>query len=355
MTRSRFITYASVLTLSGLGLSVLMAAKASGEKTTDPAKPAAPANRTLVCLGYVDTQEKVVGLLPDNFPLTAQVTKVLAREGDEVKEGQPLLEFDTEMLKLKVKEAENAIQRAKAEQARAEAAVRAHAVQVNALHREYRGKEKELASKKSELEEAERLLGLGAGNKLQVEAARAAYEAAAENLESARLKWDGLQKDPPTYLVDLAKEGVKQAEIAKQQAEHARDQVRLRAPADGRIIRSFVSEGTMFGMATKEPAFWFAKKGSLIVRAEVSQEFAAGVFEGQVAQIEDEADDSQKWTGKVLVVPNQFLPKRLGNTGLIDIMPVTDERVLECQISIDGKNPPKFGQKVRVKLVKKDK
>jgi multidrug efflux pump subunit AcrA (membrane-fusion protein) len=343
MTRSRFVTYASVLTLSGLGLSVLMAAKAAGEKTGDAPKPTASGSRLLVCLGYVDSQDKVVGLLPDNFPLTARVTKVLVREGDEVKEGKPLLEFDTEMLQLKVKEAENAIASALAEQARAAAMVRAHTVQVDSLKEELAAKQEELSNKKLELEEGDRLHKLGTYNQLQLDAAKAAYRAAEKNLSAAQIKWEGLRTDPPTYLVDLAKENV-----------HARDQVRLRAPADGRIIRSFVSEGTMFGMATKEPAFWFAKKGPLIVRAEVSQEFAAGVSEGQVAQIEDEADADQKWSGKVLVVPNQFLPKRLGNTGLIDIMPVTDERVLECQISINKgeKVPPKFGQKVRVKLVK---
>ena len=34
-------------------------------------------------------------------------------------------------------------------------------------------------------------------------------------------------------------------------------------------------------------------------------------------------------------------------------MPVNDERVLECQVSIDlapGEAPPRFGQKVRVTL-----
>jgi multidrug resistance efflux pump len=341
-----------VLALSGLGLTGLMASKAAGEKTSDPQKPAGPTKR-LVCLGYVDTRDKMVPLYPENYPLPARVTKVLVKEGAEVKEGDPLLEFDIDALKLKVDEADNAIRRAKAEQAKAEAAVRAHAVQVGALQREYQAKEKELKSKKSELDEAERLLKLGAGNLLQLEAARAAYDAAADNLEAARLKWDGLRVDPPTYLVELAKEGVKQAQNAKLQAEHARDQVRLRAPADGRIIRNFVAEGTMFGMGSKEPAFWFVKRGPLFVRAEVSQEFARRVAQGQVARIEDESDSGQRWTGKVELVPDQFLQKRLGNAGLVDLMPVSDERVLECLVSIDaepGKPAPRFGQKVRVTL-----
>jgi len=355
MTRSRFVTYASVLALSGLGLTVLMAAKAAGQKAADPQKPAGPTKR-LVCLGYVDTRDKMISLYPENYPLPARVTKVLVHEGDEVTANRPLLEFDIVSLQLKVDEAENAIRRAKAEQAKAEAALRAHAVQVNALAKEYQAKQKELAAKKSELDEAQRLFDLKAGaiiNQLQLEAARSAYDAAADNLEAARLKWDGLRVDPPTYLVDLAKEGVKQAENAKAQAEHARDQVRCRAPADGWIIRSFVAEGSNFGPGTRDPAFWFVNKGPLIVRAEVGPEFSRRVARGQRAKIEDEADSDQRWTGTVEVVPDQFLPKRLGNSGLVDIMPVSDERVLGCQVTIDagsGKNLPRFGQKVRVTL-----
>jgi hypothetical protein len=38
---------------------------------------------------------------------------------------------------------------------------------------------------------------------------------------------------------------------------------------------------------------------------------------------------------------------------LLDLMPVSDERVLECQVSIEvgpGEAPPRYGQKVRVTL-----
>ena len=73
---------------------------------------------------------------------------------------------------------------------------------------------------------------------------------------------------------------------------------------------------------------------------------------GAVAKIEDEADRSQSWKGKVFKVVDQFLPKR--STGAtVDLLTVSDERVLECLISIDvekGESAPKYGQKVRVTL-----
>ena len=352
MTRARFLTFAALIALSGAGLTVLMAARAAGDKTADPPRPP-EGGRRLVCLGYVDAKDKVVGLLPENFPQPSRVTRVLAREGQEVKDGDRLLEFDVETLNLKVAEADNAVARAQSGKAKAEYHLRLHTIQVNALYAELQAKQEELKNKKDELLEAERTQQLGRITQLAVDAARAELKAAEYNLESARIKWAGLRDEPPTYAVTEANEAINQALNAKKQAEHARNQVRLVAPADGRIVRSFVSEGTMFGLQTKEPAFWFLKKGDLIVRAEVTQEFARRVQKGMAARIEDEADDTQVWKGKVDVVPNHFLPKRLGNTGLIDIMPVTDERVLECQISIDlegVKMPPRFGQKVRVTL-----
>ena len=52
MTRSRFVTYLLVLALSGLGLSVLMAAKAAGEKTTAAQPPAGPGSRLVRVLNH---------------------------------------------------------------------------------------------------------------------------------------------------------------------------------------------------------------------------------------------------------------------------------------------------------------
>ena len=49
---------------------------------------------------------------------------------------------------------------------------------------------------------------------------------------------------------------------------------------------------------SREPAFWFVKEGPLVVRAEVTPEFAGRVAEGRTATIEDESDDRQRWKGR---------------------------------------------------------
>jgi hypothetical protein len=74
---------------------------------------------------------------------------------------------------------------------------------------------------------------------------------------------------------------------------------------------------------------------------------------GKSATIEDEADSAQKWHGHVTKISDQFLPKRQSGGSPLDIFPVSDDKVLDCQISIDlapGEVGPKYGQKVRITL-----
>ena len=353
MNRKRIVTAAAVVGLAGLGLTVLMAAREPGDKAPDSPGKATNGGKSLVCLGYADVEDRVVAIYPDNFPQSAKVTEVLVKEGDAVTAKQPLLKFDNEMLLFKVQEAEAAIDAATAEKEKAAAMIQAHNSQVKVLEKELLAKEAELDAKKKKLEEAKRLEKSGHINKIELEEPEAAVKAADLTLIAARLKWENAKAEEPLYLRNLAAASARCAEGMKKQAENARDQMVCKAPADGKIIRSFVSEGQLFGMQSREPAFWFLKKGPLIIRAEVTQEFARRVNKGQSATIVDESDGKQKWNGHVTKVPDQFLPKRLGNTGLLDLMPVSDERVLECQVSIDlgpGEVPPRYGQKVRVTL-----
>ncbi len=353
MTRSRIVTFVLFAAVAGLGLTALMAAKDLNEKGEAPTKPPSPDGKKLVCMGNVDTEDPVVRIFPDNFPAPSKVTKVLVHEGDDVKEGQKLLDFDVEFLQLKVEEADKAILVAKNDKEKAEAMVKAFQPQLDASDKELQAERQKLIGKLSLLEDIRRAHEKGGiKTKSEVEEAEAAYKAAQLSLEAAQVKWQGLKDiGAPDYLVRSADKNIEHKQNLKKQAELAVRQFSCKAPADGRILRSFVSEGITFGPHTREPAFWFLKKSPLIVRAEVSQEFARRVSKGAAAEIEDEADPNQKWKGKVFKVGDQFLPKR--NTGgTVDLLTVSDERVLECLVSIDaaeGKGP-RYGQKVRVTL-----
>ena len=352
MTRNRVVTVLAVVGLLGAGVTVLVAARSPTDKATEPPRASAPLKK-LVCLGFVDTEDKMIGIFPDNYPQPSQVLKVLVREGQEVKKGAPLLELDRSMFDLKVAEAEAGITAANAELAKAQATIRAHKNTIDVLEKELLAKEAELEAKKKVLEQTEKAVDKGNKNPVELEVPKADVKAAELTLAAARLKWETAKAEVPNYWVDLANAGIKRAQELKHQAERARDQVACTAKADGRIIRTFVSEGSNFGPATRDPAFWFLKKGDLLVRAEVTQEFAGRVREGLTATIEDETDDKQQWKGRITKVGDQFLQKRHTSGSAVDIFPVNDERVLECLVSIEeepGQAGPRFGQKVRIKI-----
>jgi multidrug resistance efflux pump len=355
MTRTRVVALLVVVALCGVGLTALMAAKEAGNK--EPARqPATTAGgKKLVCFGFADTEDPIVRIFPDNFPMPSKVTKVLAREGDFVTAGQPLLEFDVELLKLKVKEAEKGILVAQAEREKAVHMVNQYQPQLDAAENKLKAKKEELNSKNSALDEAKRAFKYNQITQNELDAATAAFKAAQFNLAAAQVEWDGIKKDgAPEYLIKIADKSIERLENLKEQAQMAVNLCSCKAPADGQLIRSYVTEGFMFGPQIREPAFLFLKKGPLVIRAEVNQEFARRVYKGAGATIADDADSEQTWFGKVIKVGDQFLLKRNIAGGMPDMMMMSsDDRVLECLVSIDpgsGKTPLRFGQKVRVTL-----
>ncbi|HEX3147131.1 MAG TPA: hypothetical protein VHR66_03560 [Gemmataceae bacterium] len=355
MSRNRVVAGLAIVGIAALGLTVLMAAGDPADKNRATATPQTAAGKTLVCLGMVDTEDKMIGIYPNNFPQPSQVIKVLKKEGDEVKAGEELLELDSELAALKVTEADDAISAATAELAKAEATIRAFDSGIKVTQKEILAKEAELNARKKELEDARIAVRDGNKSKADLSIFEANVLAADLTLQATQLKLELAKSESPTYLRDLANANIKRLQVLKKQAETARDQIKCTAKADGKIIRTFVSEGSSFGPMTRDPAFWFVKKGPLLVRAEVTQEFANRVSKGQSADIEDETDSKQRWSGIVTKVGEQFLPKRHATGGALDIFPVNDDRVLECLVSIDvpvGQSPPRFGQKVRVTIGK---
>ncbi|WP_020473268.1 HlyD family secretion protein [Zavarzinella formosa] len=356
MTRRRLLTVAYSLGCVLLVVGGLTAAKAVGDKG-EPAPEAAKSSgaKKLVCLGFADTDDPIIRIYPDNFPQPVKVTKVLVPEGAVVKAGQPLLAFDDRIAKLRIEEAEAGVAAAKQEKVKAQAAVDSHVPQVNALNNELSAEAEKLKAKQSELAETQRLFKImGQKTQNELEAAEAAVKAAEFMLDSVRWKLKGLKDHNPQYLVDLADAGVKRAESVLEQAKYGAEQYACNAPANGKIIRSFASDGMTFGPHSREPAFWFIKDTPLIFRCEVNQEFARRVTKGMTGRIEDDADPSLTWKGKVVRIADQYLLKRSGGGAGPDMIQMSsEERVLECILSIElapNEAPPRYGQKLKVTL-----
>ena len=129
----------------------------------------------------------------------------------------------------------------------------------------------------------------------------------------------------------------------------------LKSDHDGVILRQNVHAGTTFGLQSRSPAFLIQPKGPLIVRAEVEQEFAYRLVKDMNVVVYNEYMTTMKWTGKVIAIPDAFMPKRPLTFGSEPLLTTDNGRVMECVIRLDtDKDAPKqrLGQKVRIEFGK---
>ena len=372
MKNNRVVTAAFLVGVVIVAVTFLGAARMSGDDAKSPKDvqkilaPVKSGSKGVVVFGNVDV-DNGIGLLqlyPETLPQPSKVKKVLVSEGQLVKKGQKLVEFDTELADLTVDEAKTALAQAQGALLRAEALVKqadatlaGHRVLIEATEKTVLSKRLELDAAQVDLDEKKRL-GPLVGGGVDLEIAKKKFESAEKALDSERIKLEGLKSITPQSKKDEAEGAVAEAKaaVAKQKvmldkAIYGLKLMTLTAPDDGTIVRSQVAEGLTFGAQTRQPAIWFQSKGVLVVRAEIDQEFASRVALGQEATIQDDGDSSQKWNGKVIRIADSFLPKRLGASAS-DLL-LNDARVLECTISLEGGDPKshaRVGQRVKVSI-----
>jgi multidrug efflux pump subunit AcrA (membrane-fusion protein) len=132
-------------------------------------------------------------------------------------------------------------------------------------------------------------------------------------------------------------------------ARVAVEECRLSAPGDGMVLRVLAGVGEVVGDATSpRPLVEFAPDEPRIIRAQIGQEFASRLAEGQAARVRDDTQTPEVWSGTVTHVADWYAPRR----------PITEEpellsdvRTVECLIRLNTKAPPlRLGQRVRVAI-----
>jgi hypothetical protein len=120
------------------------------------------------------------------------------------------------------------------------------------------------------------------------------------------------------------------------------------APADGTILRVLANEGEILPRQSNLPAVQFCPHGERVIRAEVQQEWAAKIAEGQSAVVEDESRGGYQWRGKVTRVSDWFTHRR---SMIQEPFQYNDVRTLECLIALEpGGRPLRIHQRVRVTI-----
>ncbi len=313
------------------------------------------ASRGLVCFGTVDVEGGLQPLWPTLFPQPMQISKVYPHhEGDFVKQGEPLVEFDATLAIQAVEEAKAGVDEANGKIAQAKQAIDNYELLVLQQQKALEAKQAELAAAQVGLEHLERLLMRQSGqtNDYEVRMTREKVHALEKAIEVEQLKLALAKASRPEAQLQQAEALLRSRTALLKKAEYALRECTLRAPSDGIILRSLVQPGMTVGPQSKQPLFWFQPKGELLVRAEVDQEFAHRVLPHQSAIIYDDTNSSISWKGTVTRIPESFLPKRT-SIMMPDPFLVNEAKILEVLVRVEplDKMPKlRIGQKVRVAL-----
>ncbi len=327
-----------------------------------------PKKDGLTVLGTVDAPLGIARIDAPAFPASsgATVTAVLVREGQEVKVGDLLLQFDDSAFAPKLAQAEAALQGAQwdAEKARIQKESLLKAIDLQKLgikkaesdlhyasEVSVRGRdmfEAALAADKMRTEEEK---GRQRRNNLELLRAEQLAADAQFAVDKAQKELGLLEAKPVEADVQLAAAKIKGAQAAISEAKSLIAMAKVKARCPGIVERLNAQAGTTFGPASRQPAMYIVPTGSRIVRAEVEAEFAHKINDriGQKVTIRNSHNSSQTYEGKVTRLGTSYLPKR----GSADTLAVNPTQVLECEIEVidptpAGKPPLRVGQPVLV-------
>jgi hypothetical protein len=285
--------------------------------------PTAPPTR-LVCYGYVDSRLGPLLLQPAR---PGRVIRVFVQEQEAA--------LAVQAAQLQLTKAQDGVKQYQARRAQAEAALEAANSKVLAAQHALARQEDWL--KKDLLSQTQTDIG-----RAELNEARALAKAAENRLVE-------LKAVDPELEVKLTQLQLNRSQTLLEQAHEERKEHLLQAPVSGLVLRVQAQEGDLVGPTSPRPAVWLAPGDGWIIRAEVAQEFAGRVQEGQDVQVEDEASTSLLAKGRIAAVSDWFLPRRQFsalptsvNTGL----------TLECAIDLqEGHGQLRLGQRVRVRIL----
>jgi multidrug resistance efflux pump len=340
--------------LLGSSIAVAMWAMRDVKDAPPAEKPTPDLTPIAVCFGRVDVPSGVVSLHPTQL---GRVEDVRAHEGQDVEAGQVLLVMDCKMADQLVVQARQDVQAALAQLELAQKLRKQHDLRESEQQAAVDVARARVKQAEGVLTRKKEIVALGQANEKDLPPLVAMVEEAQAALRAEERKLDELKllRTPP---------GEKPLEIRRAEADLAAKEARLRqaeiglaechvlAPTRGTVLRVLVAKGDVLGLQAARPAILFLPDEEPIIRAEVEQEVAAKVREGQPVVIEDDAMGTVSWNGKVSTLSRWFAQRR---SVLLEPGQLNDARTLEAiirpdpiQLTDPARPPLRIGQRVRV-------
>jgi multidrug resistance efflux pump len=294
----------------------------------------------------VDYEEGVLAL---HAAVPGRVVEVPVIENAEVRSGAVLLRIDDEAARASVEEAEASLEAAEATYAEAQKRPRQRELLLSQQIGAVAAAQHELAAARLAAQRKEELAQKDLLNRKEADAATEQAKKAEAALKAEQAKLDLLALQDPGQAVKRAEADVRAKMALVDRARRTLLDHTLLAPSDGTVLRVLTSSGELTGPQTRQPALLFGPDKPLIVRAEVTQEFAGHVVVNQRAELqEDTVNGGPVWRGRVIRLARWFAQGRMISP---DTLAYQDVRTLEFIIQLEpGQSKPRLGQRMRVKL-----
>jgi len=280
--------------------------------------------KTLTLSGSIEARDVEVGSL-----MGGRVSKVLVEEGATVKAGQPLVEFETDLIDLQM-----AQQRAKIAQSKANLAKSIHGP-----------RSEEIARARAASENAERerlrqqaLLKSGIAGQQAYDSAATAARTAAETLREA-------ERGSRPEDIDAARAQLDADERQLAYLQRQRQETTVSAPADGVIESMDLRPGDLVG--ANQPVAKMLEPDQLWVRVYVPEPELGRVRVGQQAFLTVDTYPKREFAGKVVEIRTQseYTPRN------VQTLDQRMDQVFGVKVAIDRTAELKPGMAASVRLV----
>ena len=283
---------------------------------------------TLVAPGRVEPAREAVKLA---FEAQGRIAEILVDEGDAVTAGQLLARLDDRLARARVAAAEAGLAQAKARYLLARRGPRRE--DLAAARAEADAAAAAAAHRGAEQVRSERLGEAGAIADSLVEADSAAARVADAQAKAASARFESLSRGTRTEQVEEAAAAIALAQAELDAAKVALDQMALRAPSDGVILRRTAEVGQLVTLLNPQPVVSLADLRQLEIRTEVDEADIAAVSVGQTAYATADAFGDRKFPVRIARITRELGRKTVRDD---DPRARVDTRVLEVIARFEG-------------------
>ena len=280
--------------------------------------------KPLVLSGSIEARDVEVGSL-----MGGRVSKVLVEEGSMVKAGQPLVEFETDLIDLQM-----AQQRARIAQSRANLTKSIHGPRTEEIARARAAAE----NAERERQRQQALLASGIAGQQAYDSAATAAKTAAETLREA-------ERGSRPEDIDAARAQLDADERQLAYLQRQRQETTVVAPADGVIESVDLRPGDLVG--ANQPVAKMLEPDQLWVRVYVPEPELGRVRLGQLAMLTVDTYPKREFPGKVVEIRSQaeYTPRN------VQTLDQRMDQVFGVKVAIDRAPELRPGMAAAIRLV----